>query len=202
MPVPSKSFTTIADSAIDADSPLTADLMEDFRDNDIFLYEWIGYGYTAAQAHDHDGVNSALVDISGLLQAYNAQHTVDGSGSSWNIDTGSLGFTPQCMLVHWAMSGANILYNGWGMGMGTAAGDQHGMSMRWDISAAGVLDNLSIDSNDIMGYSITTGGAFVTSFASDQARIDEWTSSNIEIQTQSGAWLGVTIYINVQVWGA
>ena len=42
MAAPSKSFTTIADSAIDADSPLTEDLMEDLRDNDIFLNEVMG----------------------------------------------------------------------------------------------------------------------------------------------------------------
>lgn len=61
MPAPSKNFTVVADSAIDADSPLTADLMEDLRDNDIHLEEWLGKDYTAATNHDHDGTNSATV---------------------------------------------------------------------------------------------------------------------------------------------
>ena len=61
MTVPSKNFTIIADSAIDADSPITADLEEDFRDNDIHLEEWLGKDYVAAQNHDHDGVNSKSV---------------------------------------------------------------------------------------------------------------------------------------------
>lgn len=61
MAAPSKNFTTIADSSIDADSPLTEDLMTDLRDNDIHLEEWLGKDYTAAANHDHDGVNSAAV---------------------------------------------------------------------------------------------------------------------------------------------
>ena len=61
MAAPSKSFTVIADSSIDADSPLTEDLMTDLRDNDIHLEEWLGKDYTAATNHDHDGANSAAV---------------------------------------------------------------------------------------------------------------------------------------------
>jgi hypothetical protein len=61
MAVPSKNFTEIQDTAIDADSPITEGLMTNFRDNDIYLEEWLGKDYTAAQNHDHDGVNSALV---------------------------------------------------------------------------------------------------------------------------------------------
>ena len=61
MPAPSKPFTTIADSRIDPESIIDTDLMTDFRDNDINLAEWIGFGYTPAQAHTHDGVNSALL---------------------------------------------------------------------------------------------------------------------------------------------
>ena len=78
MAVPSKTFTIIADSAIDADSPLTADLMEDFRNNDIFLEEWLGHSYVAAQDHDHDGVNSALIAESGAVYKI-ADETVTNS---------------------------------------------------------------------------------------------------------------------------
>ena len=202
MAVPSKNFTIIADSAIDADSPITADLMTDFRDNDIHLEEWLGLSYTAAQDHNHDGTNSAPVDISGILTAYNAQDSENVSGSSWNIDTGSLGFTPQAMILHWGLTYNNKIYQGWGMGMGTDAGDQHGMSNVWDVSGTPVLDNVSVDSNDIMGYSIDTGGSFLTSFGSERARIDQWGSDNVEIQTQTGAWVNSTCYFNLQIWGA
>ena len=61
MPAPSKNFTAIADTAVDVDSPLDETLMTALRDRDQNLYEWIGYGYTPAQAHDHDGVNSKLL---------------------------------------------------------------------------------------------------------------------------------------------
>ena len=58
MAAPSKAFTTVPDSAIDADSPLTEDLMEDFRDNDIFLNEVMGdttlYG-AFETSHTHTG---------------------------------------------------------------------------------------------------------------------------------------------------
>ncbi len=72
MPAPSKSFTTIADSRVDPESIVDTDLMTDLRDNDIHNYEWIGYGYTPAQAHTHDGVDSALLpaNVFGALYAY------------------------------------------------------------------------------------------------------------------------------------
>lgn len=63
MTAPSKNFTSIADSSIDVDSPITQDLMTQYRDNDVHLEEWIGKDYTAAINHDHDGVNSALIEV-------------------------------------------------------------------------------------------------------------------------------------------
>ena len=58
MTVPSKSWTVITDGTVDADSPLDETLMTALRDNLVHLEEWIGFSYTAAQDHDHDGVNS------------------------------------------------------------------------------------------------------------------------------------------------
>lgn len=63
MPAPSKSFTAIPDTSIDPDSPLDTALMTALRDNDIHLEEWLGLDYTAAQNHNHDGVNSALIQV-------------------------------------------------------------------------------------------------------------------------------------------
>ena len=62
-----KSWTTIADAAVDPDSPLTTSLITALRDNDIYLREWLGASYTAGavQDHSHDGVDSALVDTGG-----------------------------------------------------------------------------------------------------------------------------------------
>ncbi|MDJ0513090.1 MAG: hypothetical protein QNJ62_06570 [Methyloceanibacter sp.] len=63
MVAPSKNFTSIPDTSVDTDSPLTTTLMTQYRDNDIHLEEWLGKNYTAAVDHDHDGVNSALITI-------------------------------------------------------------------------------------------------------------------------------------------
>ncbi len=63
MTAPSKSWVAIADSQVDADSPLDSVLMTAYRDDVVFLKEWLGYSYAAAAAqdHNHDGANSALV---------------------------------------------------------------------------------------------------------------------------------------------
>ncbi len=65
MVAPSKSFTVIADGALDSDSPLTTTLMVNFRDNDIHLEEWLGDSFVAAKDHDHDGVNSSGLSAGG-----------------------------------------------------------------------------------------------------------------------------------------
>lgn len=86
MAVPSKNFTVIPDTAIDADSPITADLMEDIRDNDIHLEEWLGKDYVANQNHDHDGVNSAIAvgALNGIYKS--ADEVVNNSVTLQNDD--------------------------------------------------------------------------------------------------------------------
>src|SRR4030067_1923715 len=58
MAAPSKSYTNIVDSQVDADSPLDTILMTSLRDNIVHLKEWVGGSYAAEVHHDHDGVNS------------------------------------------------------------------------------------------------------------------------------------------------
>jgi len=199
MVAPSKNFTTIADSAIDADSPITADLMEDLRDNDIHLEQWLGRDYTAAINHDHDGINSASIDIASTITVYNEQLSADASAADWSLDTGSLGFTPIAMTINWAYDSGSVIYCGWGMGSGTSS--QNGMSIR---GSSGTFDNISIDSNDIMGFTTTGGGSIVnTSFSSESAKITAWSESGITIATQTGIWSGgAIVYANLQIWGA
>lgn len=67
MPVPSKNFTIIADSAVDPDSPLDTTLITALRDNTIHIEEWLGLSYAAAQDHDHDGVNSKSVVLANAV---------------------------------------------------------------------------------------------------------------------------------------
>lgn len=65
MPAISKAWVVIADGAVDPDSPLDAALMTGMRDDLVHLREWLGAAYTAGavQDHNHDGSNSALVEI-------------------------------------------------------------------------------------------------------------------------------------------
>ena len=65
MPAISKSWVTIADGAVDPDSPLDTALMTGLRDDLVHLREWLGASYYAGavQNHSHDGQNSALVEI-------------------------------------------------------------------------------------------------------------------------------------------
>lgn len=62
MAAPSKAWVVIADSQVDADSPLDTTLMTGVRDDLIHLEEWLGKNYTAAQDHNHDGVNSKVTN--------------------------------------------------------------------------------------------------------------------------------------------
>lgn len=57
-------YTTIADSAIDPDSPIDTALMTAIRNNIVVVYEYVGgKSYTPAEPHNHNGVNSALISI-------------------------------------------------------------------------------------------------------------------------------------------
>lgn len=94
MPAISKAWVTLADTAVDPDSPLDAALLTGIRDDLVHLREWMGAAYTAGavQDHNHDGVNSALVEIGPNLLR-NGSFESDGEG--WTITTytgGSSGF--------------------------------------------------------------------------------------------------------------
>lgn len=61
----SKAWVTVADSAVDPDSPLDTILLTALRDDLVHLREWLGASFTAGavQDHNHDGVNSAIVEV-------------------------------------------------------------------------------------------------------------------------------------------
>lgn len=85
MAYPSKTFTIIADSAVDADSPMDVSLMTGLRDNDIHLREWLGRDYAAEPNHSHDGVNSRSISGGQVLLMDRDAMTV--SQSFTTIDT-------------------------------------------------------------------------------------------------------------------
>lgn len=101
MAAPSKNFTTILDTQIDADSPLDTTLLTSIRDSLIHLEEWLGLSYTAAQDHDHDGTNSKLITtVAAAAIAQSQLKTAIGSvstnvGANLTLPGGSYGFYPQ-----------------------------------------------------------------------------------------------------------
>jgi len=186
MAVPSKNFTIIADSAIDADSPITADLMEDFRDNDIHLEEWLGLSYTAAQDHDHDGVNSAVVALS---MFFTSGSEVQGGGGWTSFGTGSLGLEPQVLALQFIGSATGSgTYYGTGYSFGTGA--QQFMAMQ--NSSWGVFDTVNI-----CGIRTSAGIGGPTEYG----RVTAWSSSGITITNQTGGWPAGVLNYHTHVWG-
>ena len=102
----SKSWVTIADTAVDPDSPIDAALMTGLRDDVVHLREWLGASYEAGavQDHNHDGVNSALMEVGGNLLR---NGSFESGTTSWTLTTytgGTLAVGPTG-----AMHGANCL---------------------------------------------------------------------------------------------
>ncbi|MBI5237706.1 MAG: hypothetical protein HY887_04715 [Deltaproteobacteria bacterium] len=92
MPAPSKNYTLIADTSIDADSPLDVILLTAIRDDLIHIEEWLGDSYTAAKNHNHDGVNSASATVAdnAITTAKIANSAVTGAKTSKAVaSTGS-----------------------------------------------------------------------------------------------------------------
>lgn len=92
----SKAWVSVADSAVDPDSPVDTTLMEGIRDDLVHLREWIGASFFAGavQDHNHDGSNSALIAVgpnllrNGSFEEGEAGWTVtDYSGGSHAIST-------------------------------------------------------------------------------------------------------------------
>lgn len=105
---------TIADSAIDPDSPIDTALMTAIRNALVFNYEYIGgKSYTPAEPHTHNGTDSALVTsvangaitqakiasaAVGQAQLKTASGAVSAFGSTPSLLTlpgGDYGFYPQ-----------------------------------------------------------------------------------------------------------
>ena len=75
-------WNTITAAQTDADSPLNQILMDDIRENLIHNWEYIGgRDYVAADNHDHDGVNSAVLGAA----VGQAQLKTDTTHLTWNV---------------------------------------------------------------------------------------------------------------------
>jgi len=80
MAAPSKSWVAIADSQVDADSPLDTVLMTAIRDDLVHLEEWLGKDYTAAVNHTHNGVDAAPV-LAAMGSLYEQEVSINGGYS-------------------------------------------------------------------------------------------------------------------------
>ena len=80
----SKAWVTIGDAAVDPDSPGDTTLMTGIRDNLVHLREWLGASFFAGavQDHNHDGVNSASIQVGPNL-VRNGSFEDDSAG--WTI---------------------------------------------------------------------------------------------------------------------
>lgn len=97
MAAPTKNWTSIADTSIDADSPLDTTLITAVRDDlENLKSQLLGESgaYTAAQGHDHDGVNSK--EVAGVADnAISGAKIAKTPVSTGTVDIGSqLTYTP------------------------------------------------------------------------------------------------------------
>ena len=99
MPAISKSWVTIADGAVDPDSPIDAALMTGLRDDLVHLREWVGAAYVAGavQDHDHDGENSKpIAGEVGTCKPWPG-HSLPSASWDW-LDGGTLSRTTYAAL--------------------------------------------------------------------------------------------------------
>lgn len=111
MPAITVSYTTIADAAVDPDSPVTTALATSWRDNPEFVKQWLGEAYLAGavQNHNHDGVNSAPVEV-GIPGLVHAMGVKLASGQSTAIDLSAAPFTSyrtKLIVLHRVLCGNN-----------------------------------------------------------------------------------------------
>lgn len=81
----SYSFTTIADSSLVVGKPITQSIMQGLMHNLVHLKEALYGSYTAAAEHDHDGVNSAPINLAGQ----NLFLQDNGTGANGNVTVAS-----------------------------------------------------------------------------------------------------------------
>lgn len=149
----SKNWVTIADTAVDPDSPIDAALMTGLRDDLVYLREWLGASYEAGavQDHNHDGVNSALMEVGGNMLR---NGSFESSTTSWTLT----GYTGGTLAVGptGAMHGANclaitstVLANGGGLSQSSeylpvSPGRSYFASALFHASVAGISSQVEI----------------------------------------------------------
>ena len=177
MPAPAKSWTAIADTSVDADSPLDETLLTALRNNAEHLEEWLGKDYTAATNHNHDGVNSAAIEIGPNLLR---NGSFESDGTSWTTTAytgGSIAFDTandmdgaKCLAIT-----STVLANGGGDALGAAfipvtGGEQY--LLRWSMKAStgNVASSVQVLWYDDTQSSISTSTLFAPASTTTTAR--------------------------------
>ena len=148
-----KSFSVIADSAADRDSPVDTALVTGLRDNDIHLREWLGASFTAGavQDHNHDGINSAAIEVGPSL---NRNGSFEDGESGWTFTdfTGGSHAISTTVNQHGAQSIAitsTVLANGGGEAETSniicAGGDYIPIKYWYHASVANVSSKVELD---------------------------------------------------------
>ncbi|PCJ88617.1 MAG: hypothetical protein COA54_02550 [Thiotrichaceae bacterium] len=86
MPLPTKTWTVPVAAQQDPAVPITSSWGNNVKNNEQFLMEWLGADFLAdaAQNHNHDGVNSAKVDVlQGLMPNGSFQQISAGLPIGW-----------------------------------------------------------------------------------------------------------------------
>lgn len=126
------SWSTIADGAIDPDSPIDTALMTALRNNVVYAYEYTGgKSYTPAEPHTHDGVNSALIATvanGGITEPKLAASAVSQS----KLKTADNTFSANTVVVMVALAGGRYCFMPSGI-LGAGAGPD---SVNWLVGGA------------------------------------------------------------------
>lgn len=103
------SLLTIADAAVDPESPVDTVLVTGLRDNIEYAIQWLGHSFRggAVQDHNHDGVNSAKLQIGANSIRNGSFEDGGGTATGWTLTN----FTGGSNSINAAndMDGANAL---------------------------------------------------------------------------------------------
>ena len=81
------SLIVIADAAVDPESPVDTQLVTGLRDNIEFAIQWLGHSFrgAAVQDHNHDGINSTLLQVGSNAVRNGSFEEGGGSTSGWTL---------------------------------------------------------------------------------------------------------------------
>lgn len=80
-------LVTIADAAVDPESPVDTTLVTGLRDNIEYVVQWLGHSFrgAAVQDHNHDGTNSAKLPIGSNSVRNGSFEDGGGSTTGWTL---------------------------------------------------------------------------------------------------------------------